>query len=364
MSEAEVDVLFIEPFCGGSHKQLMDLLATIDCISSDFIMLPAKKWHWKARTSALYCAQIIEIKKTYKTVFCSSVLNLCELLGLCPNLSKCKKIVYFHENQLVYPVRKREDGDFQYGYNQILTALCADLLVFNSQFNMTSFLSNIDSFLKLVPDHRPKCVKESLVHKCFVLYFPISDLPDAVMTNENQADVLHIVWPHRWEHDKNPDEFFHILLELKKNNFKFVVSVLGEQYSQIPSIFETAKASLGVEYIKHWGFVQDKLEYYSILQAADVSVSTAKHEFFGVSMMESAMCGCFPLCPNRLSYPELFPSQCIYNTDRQLYKRLREYCTKKHLCKVHFGSNDFKFDRFSWQRLKPEYSAILGPPIV
>ena len=49
-------------------------------------------------------------KKIDKDVlFCSSVLNLSELLSLRPDLASIKKkIVYFHENQLAYPVFTRK----------------------------------------------------------------------------------------------------------------------------------------------------------------------------------------------------------------------------------------------------------------
>jgi hypothetical protein len=56
-----------------------------------------------------------------RTLFASSVLNLTELAALRPDLGKLKKILYFHENQLVYPVKKYQERDFQYGYNQILS---------------------------------------------------------------------------------------------------------------------------------------------------------------------------------------------------------------------------------------------------
>ena len=60
------------------------------------------------------------------------MLNLAELIALRPDLAHVKKIIYFHENQLTYPVQKqstknkkeienKEQRDFQYGYNQILT---------------------------------------------------------------------------------------------------------------------------------------------------------------------------------------------------------------------------------------------------
>lgn len=56
-----------------------------------------------------------------RVLFSSSVLNLCELVALRPDLTPLKKVLYFHENQLVYPVRKDQERDFQYGYNQVLS---------------------------------------------------------------------------------------------------------------------------------------------------------------------------------------------------------------------------------------------------
>lgn len=56
-----------------------------------------------------------------RVLFCSSVLNLCELVALRPDLARLKKVLYFHENQLAYPVQKDQERDFQYGYNQILS---------------------------------------------------------------------------------------------------------------------------------------------------------------------------------------------------------------------------------------------------
>lgn len=55
------------------------------------------------------------------TVFVSAVLNLAELVGMSDIVRNSQKILYFHENQLVYPVRKQQDRDFQYGYNQIVS---------------------------------------------------------------------------------------------------------------------------------------------------------------------------------------------------------------------------------------------------
>lgn len=133
-------LLIIEPFYGGSHAQLLDLVKE-DFPDADFVTLPARKWHWRARTSALHFFEAIPKVHSLRyfwsfrliadenrrdilfcrVLFCSSVLNLAELIALRPDLAALKKIVYFHENQLVYPVQEQKDRDFQYGYNQVLT---------------------------------------------------------------------------------------------------------------------------------------------------------------------------------------------------------------------------------------------------
>lgn len=401
-------VLLVEAFYGGSHKQLIDLLKeNIDGCS--VFTLPAKKWHWRARTAALYFSQTIPACPSYRVLFSSSVLNLCELVALRPDLAHLKKVLYFHENQLVYPVRKDQDRDFQYGYNQVLSCLVSDVVVFNSSFNMDSFLSSIPSFMKKIPDHRPKDLDRLIRPKCAVLSYPVQFpdvsrfLPkhkharcpaeqsrvDDITTPQgeqqqfradeeetprcdpagpaarasqseggaaDQVKPLHIVWPHRWEHDKNPELFFNTLLRLKERGLDFHLSVLGETFTDVPEVFASSRLLLD-SHILNWGFLPSKEDYLRVLCEADVVVSTANHEFFGVAMLEAVHCGCFPLCPKSLVYPEIFPAQYLYSTPEQLCKLLQGLCRRPDVARRHIIKVDTS--TYSWAALKPHFQDLL-----
>uniref|UniRef100_A0A8C2ZN58 tRNA-queuosine alpha-mannosyltransferase n=1 Tax=Cyclopterus lumpus TaxID=8103 RepID=A0A8C2ZN58_CYCLU len=307
-------VLLVEPFYGGSHKQLIDLLQQ-NIHGCCVFTLPAKKWHWRARTAALHFSQTIPTCPSYRVLFSSSVLNLCELVALRPDLAHLKKVLYFHENQLVYPVRKDQERDFQYGYNQVLSCLVSDVVVFNSVFNMDSFLSSISSFMKKIPDHRPRDLDLLIRPKCVVLYYPVQ-FPDVSR-----------------EHDKNPELFFSTLIKLKEKQVDFHLSVLGETFTEVPEIFSEARSQLH-RHIQNWGYLS-RDRYLQVLLQADVVVSTARHEFFGVAMLEAVHCGCYPLCPKALVYPEIFPAEYLYSTPEQLCKRLQGLCRRPDVARRH-----------------------------
>uniref|UniRef100_A0A3B4H565 tRNA-queuosine alpha-mannosyltransferase n=1 Tax=Pundamilia nyererei TaxID=303518 RepID=A0A3B4H565_9CICH len=317
-------------FYGGSHKQLMDLLKE-NIAGCSVFTLPAKKWHWRARTAALYFSQNIPACPSYRLLFSSSVLSLCELAALRPDLARLKKVLYFHENQLLYPVRRHQDRDFQYGYNQVLSCLVADVVVFNSRFNMDSFLSSIPSFMNKIPDHRPKDLDCLIRPKCVVLNFPLQ-FPDVSRS-----------------HDKNPELFFSTLLRLKERGLDFHLSVLGETFTDpgVKRLTDRSEArglgTAAVHCMKEAFILADH-----VLCAECSALSLAVH------------CGCFPLCPKALVYPEIFPAQYLYSTPEQLCKRLQGLCRKPDVARRHIVKVDTL--AYSWAALKPRFQDLLSAP--
>lgn len=110
---------------------------------------------------------------------------------------------------------------------------------------------------------------------------------------------------------------------------RFQISVIGGAGQDVPRIFPIAESYLRpTGHIAVWGFVGSREAYWRTLVDCDVVVSTAKHEFFGVAVVEAVAMGCVPLLPHRLAYPELLahgpsPSECLYRTLPQMRKQLK-----------------------------------------
>lgn len=143
-------------------------------------------------------------------------------------------------------------------------------------------MENIKNIVKLFPDYKPKNLRHEIEHKCQVLYYPVT-YPNIKATAAPKCGILHIIWPHRWEFDKGPGDFFKTLRYLKEENVPFRLSVLGEMFKDVPEVFYNAKDEFKNE-IVNFGFVENKDDYYGVLMSGHVVVSTAKHEFFGVSL--------------------------------------------------------------------------------
>ena len=315
-------ILYLEPFEGGSHARFTRALT--ENIEADWtvLTLPGRHWKWRMRGSATWLASAhrSELEAGHDLVFASSFLPLAELIGLCPRLATIPKILYFHENQLAYPVREAHSGerDFHFGFTQIVSAAAADLCVFNSEWNQSSFLDEAERLLARMPDAVPRDLIPAIRDKSRVLGVPLA-LPEVTIseTSEDRSLGPVILWNHRWEHDKAPEPFFAALFALK---VPFRLVVCGERYAAAPPIFEDAEARLRPR-IVHFGWAEPDA-YRALLLRSHLAVSTAAHEFFGLSVLEAVHFGARPLVPDRLSYRELFPESFRYQSLAEPLERL------------------------------------------
>jgi glycosyltransferase involved in cell wall biosynthesis len=319
-------VTLVEAFWGGSHRSAAEGWAAASRHAVAVEHLPPRFWKWRMRGAAFeFARRIGEQAEGTDVLFVTDLADLAHLLAFL--YRRVPSVLYFHENQVDYPARRGEtvaDRDLQYAFTNLASALAADRVVFNSNYQKKAFFAGFRSLLRRMPDARPLWTLDAVERKSEVvpLGVPLSDIPDRKPADGGPPIVL---WNHRWEYDKDPESFFRVLLRLESRGVPYRLIVVGESFGKTPYVFTPARNPLRSRVV-HWGYVPDRKAYVDLLCRADVVLSTAIQENFGVSLLEAAFAGAHPLAPRRLSYPEVLPEvmhgDCLYEDEQDLEARL------------------------------------------
>ena len=354
--------LFLEPFYGGSHREFADGWIAHSRHKIDLLTLPDRFWKWRMRGAALHFFRKSEELGSYDGLIATDLMSLSDFKALsgpvCP-----PSLVYFHENQFSYPLAPGEQMDFQFGFTDITTALAAERVVFNSHTHQEAFFSGMTRFLKMMPDHAPKWAVERVLAKSGVLYpgcrFEAGRMD--LSTPSAQEPPL-IIWNHRWEFDKNPEDFFEVLDAILANGQDFRLALLGETSRTVPKPFEAARQRYGHRIVQY-GYEPSREAYIGWLKKGNIVVSTAVQENFGISVIEAARYGCIPLLPNRLSYPEIIPAafhpQVLYDSQNALRDKLTallyDYTSFQEL-RMNLAD---AMGRFAWESTIEQFDGVL-----
>lgn len=361
MAGSKKQILLLEPYYGGSHKAFLTGLCKYVDLKFTLISLPARKWKMRMQVAAPWMAE--QVRALYKkgmnfdAILCSTFLDVAVLRSLLSRQGLHLPLaVYFHENQFAYPSRIRDPAFFQFTNINWTTALSADRIFFNSKFNFDSFLSGIKCFLKKSTNIDLLHTIEEIQSKATVLYpgidYSIIDQPEPGPAHFSQPVVI---WNHRWEHDKDPETFFSALFTLKNQGIGFKLIVLGRNFMHQPEIFSLAKGKLK-DHIIHFDYAESRRKYAALLSLGDVVVSTATHEFFGISILEAVRAGCRPLVPDRLSYRELYPVEFRYDK-KPLHEALLRVLSKQNDSRRR--EHRRLAARYSWPAVAQEYKECI-----
>lgn len=328
-------IALLDPFFSGSHKSWALEFQKHSSHQIDLFTLPGQFWKWRFNGGAPLLAEQFNTTDTiYDAILSTSLLDLPTFLALSRKKSAHIPIAhYFHENQLAYPwstqdTETKRGADQHYILKNVHSALAADKVLFNSEYNRSSFITNLSSFYKRFPDYNEAPV-ETIAKKSNVL--PIGLELDQIPYGNSRIHSLDnpiILWNHRWEYDKGADTFFRVLTKLSSEGFNFQLAVVGEQPVNPKSEpFYSAHQKLH-KHVIHWGFLESKEAYSNLLSKATLLPVTSRQEFFGISVMEAVYAGVIPILPERLTYPDLFTievnSEYFYRTEHQLYNKLCE----------------------------------------
>jgi glycosyltransferase involved in cell wall biosynthesis len=333
MGTERLRILYVEPFEGGSHARFTQTLTTGVDADWTCVTLPGRHWKWRMRGAAPWAAlaRRDDVSGPLDLVWASSFVNLAELFGLLPHLAGTPSILFFHENQFAYPERAgpAASTDLDFGYVQMVSALAATRVVFNSAWNRDSFLDGAAALLARLPDAIPPGWVETLRERTEVLPIPMDlpDLPDDAFDDDggDRSAGPVILWNHRWEHDKGPDVLATVLRALAMRGVPFRLALCGQSFREVPPELAALRTELG-DRVVHWGTAEPRSAYEALLRGAHIALSTARQEFFGMALLEAVWHGARPLAPARLSYPELLPEACLYPDDETLPDALAELC--------------------------------------
>ncbi|KAG7338664.1 group 1 glycosyl transferase [Nitzschia inconspicua] len=309
---------------------------------------------WKFRMMAASADLLEQIHMDDELLVVDAMLDVTVLVALLKSsrpAHQCPLVfLYFHENQLTTPftaqdrdLHKPHPTHWHYGMAHWRSLLVADGCIFNSHTHRDAFYQALPKCLNeqcprdTVEWHLTKC-QELLSTKCGVLPYGL-DLDELLLLLDDvdtKSDTPHrnnvwvdpinnqripvILWNARLEEDKNPAAFVTLLDEITKALVPFRLIILGTDPSKGQKWYQVLQEMFG-NCILHMGWCQDRSEYAHWLSQASVVVSTANHETFGISVVESVHCGALPLLPKRLSYPEIF-QELQDVEDRYFYKEV------------------------------------------
>ena len=281
--------------------------------------LPGRHFRWRIRGNPLSWLDQLPGERPALLV-ATSMVDLATLKGLFPRLASVPSIYYFHENQFAYPVNPTQFASVDPQMVQLYGALSATRVGFNSAFNRDSFLSGVDDLMSRLPDELPTGLVARLAEKSRICPVPI----DPVRASD-QRDSGLIVWNHRWEYDKAPDLFADAVLDLAGRGLDFRLALLGKRPGRLPGALERLQDRLGDRIVANGRL--ERGDYEALLGRAGIVVSTAEHEFQGLSVLEAASAGARPLVPDGLCYVEQYASRYRYRRgDREaLVARLVEW---------------------------------------
>ena len=305
-------------------------------------------------------------------ILATDMLDLTTFLALTrQHTAAIPTVLYMHENQLTYPLpengrigpmrRQHGERDQHYVFINFASMLAADVVLFNSTYHRDSFLTALPNYLKHFPEYNELNSVDLIAKKSQVLPVGINfDLFD-MQSPPPPNDIPLIVWNQRWEYDKNPEGLFSALFQIAEEGIPFKLALCGQQYGKRPLIFETAIERLD-EQLVHVGFA-DSGQYKSLLWQADITISTAIHEFFGISILEAVYCDTFPILPNRLSYPEIIPdvfhTDCLYEGEDGLVQKLRWALTNRDEVRQIAKGVKTAVSKYNWQHIAPQYDTML-----
>ena len=239
---------------------------------------------------------------TPELIVATDMCPVAEFRGHLPRrLASIPIVLYMHEHQFGYPTpHAAKERDEHLAMTNIMSVLAADGVWWNSRYTLESFLDGARSLLRRMPPPRMRSRLDAVEGVSRVLSPGVDD-ELFTMPRRERASV-HLLWNARWEYDKGADVVATALEMLAERGVAFTCDLVGPATGEDPSMAKL-RGALGERVIRFGRQSQDG--YRAALAEADVVLSAARHEFFGIAIVEAVASGAVPVVPRGLAYPEV-----------------------------------------------------------
>lgn len=353
-------VFLLSPYHTGSHRQWAEGFRSASRHEVVLVTHEGQFWTWRLTGGFVTMAE--EVRATAArhgrpdVLLATGMLDFAALLGLLRDgFSDIPTALYMHENQLTYPKTGRAKAEAHYGLVNWTSVLAADSVAFNSAFHLDSFFAALPGLLRSFPDRRHNTAIPSARAKSFVL--PVGVDLRRLDPPARKRGPLVVLWNHRWDEDKDPAAFLSAMEEVVSSGSEVRIVLAGERFVGQSGRHADAVERLG-DVVTEASFLPDA-RYRQALRRSDVVVSTARQEFFGVSIVEAMYAGAMPLLPYRLVYPERVPvedaDECLYRGRRALVARLRWAAAHPSEARALGARLGRSVARFDWSVVAPAY---------
>lgn len=351
-------VLLVEPWYSGSHRLWADGYAGASRHDVTLVTHPGRFWRWRLRGGAVTLAEsvreAVRSNGPADVLLVSSGVDLAALTGLLRReLTGTAVVLYLHENQVVYPLA--DTGATDAAQRSWQSIVAADRVLINSAHHRLALARGLTELAHRAPDLAHGHLIDPLVDAMHVVPVGVdcAELRRGMPCSADGGPPV-VIWNHRWDPDKHPEVFVRAVRRLAADGVPVRVVLAGEDGWDGASRRAEAVAALGDTVVASGPF--DRSSYLSRLRAADVVVSVAEHDFFGVAVVEAMAVGCVPVLPLALSYPELVPAahhQAVFHEPGGFRRRLAAVVEDLPAARAAVAGLDRAMDRFDWSSVAP-----------
>ncbi len=361
-------ILLLSAYDAASHRSWREGLVGYFCEHSFVqLTLSPRFFSWRIRGNSLSFAHSLRsLDIDFDLVIATSMVDLSTLVGMVPELAGVPTLVYFHENQFEFPNSPKAYPSLEPQLVNLYSAIAASHICFNSEYNFHSFCVGVERLLSRFPDEVPPGIVESISAKSSVLPVPLAADVFEFQISDTAKKPGSIVWNHRWEYDKGTDRLL-AAVKLLPSDKAFTFHIIGQRFKVCPTEMDELQSVLSSRgWLGSWGPVESRNDYLDVLGSSQFVMSTAIHDFQGLSVLEAMALGCLPIVPDRLAYQEYVQGPFRYPSslsdpaeEARACATMLSTLTESAGVQQQNDASHSDLCSFSWPELGPRYHELM-----